>query len=206
MGTNTFAPTGFVFSRNRRTNSPTFQANKYKIKAGFASKIGIGDLVSTQTGGNAGYIGPTGNAPGANGILGIFMGVLPYFDLTQQAQAYGLNGSYVANTNSQADIDCLVVDDPDAVWRIQVQGGPWAQSWRGENIQLLANSNGAPNASGISTAALDGTTVAVTNTLPFRIQELVGVSGGPQDPANTNPWIEVCINFGFSEQQSATGL
>lgn len=202
MATNALAPTGLVFSRNIISASPTFQANKYKIKAGYGSKIGIGDLVLTGTGGNQGYVTIAGNSSSIN--LGVFAGVLPYYDQTAQQTMYGLNGSYPTSANPLVDIDCLVIDDPFAVFRVQVSGGPWATSWRGQNIQILANTNGAPNISGVSTLALDATTIATTNTLPFRIQELVGVTGGPQDPANTNPWIEVRLNL--AEQLQPLGI
>lgn len=207
LGTNVLQPYGLVYSRQRRGSAPTFQANKYKIKAGYATKIAIGDVVETGTGGNQGYVILSADNPGATGILGVFAGVLGYFDNTAQQFLNGLNGSWPgANANASADVDCLVIDDPDAVFRTQVSGGPWLQSWRGQNINWLAGTNGVPNAAGYSTLVLDGSSVATTNTKSFRIQELVGVTGGPQDPANTNPFIEVCLNFGLSEQQLATGI
>jgi hypothetical protein len=51
---------------------------------------------------------------------------------------------------------------------------------------------------------VDATTINTTATLPFRILGVAGVSGGPQDPANTNPVIEVRLNT--SEQLNATGI
>ena len=207
MATNNLSPIGLAFSRNRRNASPTYQGNKYKIKAGYATKIGIGDVVAKGTAGNAGYVVLAADNPAAQGILGVFGGVLGYFDNTAQQQLYGTNGAWPgASANAAADVDCLVFDDPDDVFRAQVSGGPAVQSWIGSNINWSAGTNGAPNSSGISTLQLNGASVATTNTLPFRIQELVGVSGGPQDPANTNPWIEVCINFGMSVYQAGTGV
>ena len=67
-----------------------------------------------------------------------------------------------------------------------------------------AGTNGAPNASGISSLYLDGTTIAETATLPFRIMGVTGISGGPQDPANTNPTILVCMNT--SENLNSQGV
>ena len=211
MPTNNIAPNGLVFSRNRRASSPTYQSNRYKIRKGFASNIGRGDLVSTGTGANQGYVVPAAANP-AN-ILGVFDSVLPYFDLTLQALSNGLNGAYPSSANAQNDVDCIIIDDPDAVFRAQVQNGQWAQNWRGANINFVAATNGVPNISGISTLILDGTTVANTPGLPFRIQQLVDVSpsgnisaGGSTDPVIINPFIEVCLNFGLSEQQQATGI
>jgi hypothetical protein len=204
LATNTLAGLGLLYSRLRYGASPTYQANKYKIKKGYATAIGIGDVVQTD-GANLGYIklAADGAAPI---VLGIFAGVLPYFDLSAQQTMNGLNGSWPTTANPSGDVDCLVIDDPAALFRVQVSGGPWAQSWRGQNMNWVAGTNGAPNASGISTLVLNGATVAVTAGFPFRVQELVGVTGGPQDPANTNPWIEVAINFGVSEEQVGLGV
>jgi hypothetical protein len=68
----------------------------------------------------------------------------------------------------------------------------------------LTGTNGAPNIAGVSTLALDFSTLATTATLPFRVVGNYGVTGGPQDPGNNNPWIEVRINT--SEVLSATGI
>jgi|SRR5579885_623317 len=214
------AGTGFVFSRNRRASSPTFQANRYKIKAGMAQKIGIGDAVMTDTV-NLGYIIPVTAVSPAK-FLGVFAGVLPYFDQNfQSIQFGGPFGNYIPSANPQNDIDCYVIDDPDALFRVQVSGGPWLQSWRGKNIDFLASSLANPGINGVSTAVVDGTTVANTNTLPWRINEIVSVfpsgavasgnlgiseGGGAQDPQIINPWIEVSINPGVSELLNATGV
>lgn len=206
MATNNPAFQGLLFSRNRRNASPTYQGNKYTIKQGYATKIAIGDVVASDSV-NKGYVILAPDNRVAQGVLGVFGGVLGYFDNTAQQQAYGLNGAWPgANANASGDVTCLVYDDPDDVFRAQVLGGPWLQSWRGNNIDWVGGTNGAPAASGISTLQLNGASVANTATLPFRIQELVGVSGGPQDPANTNPWVEVCINFGMSEFQAGLGV
>lgn len=213
--------TGFVFSRMRRAMSATVQANRYKIKNGYASKIAMGDPVQTGTSTNQGYVIIAPNTPTA--ILGIFAGVLPYYDTNLAGVSFGLNGAYNGSAVSpQGDVDCLVIDDPDAVFRVQVYNAAWAQSWRGLNCQLLAGSQGVPSAAGISTAAIDGGTApATTSTFPFRIQELVAVQpgglglssgiafeegGGTGDTALTNPWIEVCINYNVSELTNPTGV
>ncbi len=203
MATNLLAPNGLVYSRNLLGAAPTYQANKFKIKAGSTTAIGLGDLVKTGTGGSQGYIVPA--LIGDTGVLGVFAGVLPYYDQTAQQTMHGLNGSMPTTANPIVDIDCLVINDPFAVFRVQVSSSvAWAQSWRGQNINFLSGTNGAPNAAGISTLAADYTTLATTNTLPFRIVEVVGVTGGPNDPANINPWIEVRINN--SELLAGTGI
>lgn len=214
MPTNTLAPTGLVFARNVLTNSPTFQSNIYAIKRSYASNIGLGDVVKTLTGASQGFIGLATTAETA--ILGVFAGITSlqagiggaagdgYFDINSQTYSYGLNGAYVSTITPPVgtNIGAKVIDDPYAVFRAQLSGGPWTDSMRGQNINFA--SNGAANASGISTLYLDATTINTTNTLPFRILGLSGVQGGPMDPGNTNPWIEVRINI--AEQATSTGI
>jgi len=205
MATNVLAPNGLLWSRNKIGAAPTVQTNVYYIKKGYATTIGVGDLVKTGTGGNQGYV--VLSAFNDTAGLGVFMGVAPYYDATLQAIAHGLNGSYQSTSNPSADIACYVCSDPFAVFRAQVSGGPWvAQTPRGNNINWLTGTNGVPNAAGISTLALDYTTLATTNTLPFRVEQLAGVSGGPQDPANTNPFIEVSFNPNWIEMLAGTGI
>lgn len=204
MATNTFAPNGLLWSRNKIGAAPTSQLQAYTIKKGYGTNIGVGDLVKTGSNPNQGYIvlSTLGDTSG----IGVFAAVYPYFDLTFQQNVHGLNGSYQNGANPSADIPCAVIADAFAVFRAQVSGGPWAQNWRGQNINWVAASNGAPNGAGISTLALDANTIGTLNTLPFRIEGLAGVPGGPQDPANTNPWIEVSLNPAWIEMLQGTGI
>lgn len=199
-GTNLFAPNGLSFDSNRKAASPTYQGNLYYIKQGYATAIGKGDLVKTGALTLQGYIVPANNQDTA--VLGVFSAVLPYYDATIQGIGHGLNGAWPTNANPNADVQCLVYDDADGEFIAQVSGGPWAASWRGQNINFLAGTNGVPNAAGTSTLALDATTIGSSSALPFRIVGLAGVVGGPQDPTNTNPFIRVKINTSENNQQT----
>lgn len=196
MGINLLQPYGLQVNRNFIAGAPTYQANQFAIKQGYASNIGKGDPVKFGTGTNEGYIVLA--SPADVNILGIFQGVLSYYDATMQGTAHGLNGAYQSSANPNGDVPCLVYSDPFTSFICQVNGGPFLNSWPGRNINIVAAGGGVgpglPNISGLSTVALDGTSVASTNTLPFRIIGTVGVVGGPQDPTFTNPWLEVRIN------------
>lgn len=204
MATNLLAPNGLSAARNVIGAAPTYQANAFFIKSGYASAIGMGDLVKTGTIANQGYV--TISALADTGTLGVFAGVLPFYDQTLQAISHGLNGSYptTANPVSGQDVPCLVISDPFATFIAQVNGGTYANTWRGQNINFTTGTNGVPNISGRSILSLDFTTLGTSNTLPFRIVGPVGVTGGPQDPANTNPWVEVRLNT--SELLNSTGI
>ncbi len=216
MVANTAAPMGLVFARNRISSAPTFQTTIAAIKRAYGSDIGIGDLVITGTGAQQGYV----NLSVGNEIAqyGVFAGITSlqnniggaagdgYYDINTQSYQYGLNGAYKSTmlTAVGVDIGARVIDDPFAVFRAQMVGGAWANSLRGENITFTAATNGAPNASGISTLSLDYTSIGTSNQLPFRILGVVGAPGGPQDPGNTNPWIEVSLNT--AEMLQGTGI
>lgn len=211
-------PQGLLVSRNRNASSPTFQANRYKIKKGYATAIGLGDIVAIGTGGNQGYVTLCADNPAAGGILGVFAGIMAppgYFDSTAQQTMYGLNGSWPANANPATDIDVLVYDDPQLVFRAQIVGAfTWAQLDVGQNINWTGGTNGAPNAAGISALSLNGGSINTTATLPFRIQQIVDVApysgsisgGGSTDPAVVNPWVEVTINPNMSSLLAGLGI
>ena len=117
MAINTLAVTGLVFSRNRNAVSPSFQASGYKIKNGYATNIGIGDLVKTGTGGNQGYVVLATSAD--TNILGVFAGVVPYFDTVRQQITNGKQpmGSYSSAAAPAAGVKCLVCNEPMSVFR-----------------------------------------------------------------------------------------
>lgn len=204
MAVNVLSPNGLVYSRQAAGGAVTSQLVQRTIKAGYGSNIGVGDLVKTLSAPNQGYLGPS--VLGDTSGVGVFVTVYPYYDKTFQQTAHGLNGSYQSTANPSADIPAAVIADPFAIFRAYVSGGPWVQSWQGNNINWLTATNGAPNAAGISTLALDATTIGTSNTLPFRIYGLAGVPGGPQDPANTNPLIEVTLNPAWIEMLQGTGI
>jgi hypothetical protein len=192
MATNPYAPNGLSVARSRAGGAATYQNNNGLIKVGYTSSIGRGDLINKGTGAYSGY--GVISLLADIGSWGVFGGVYPYYDSILQATSHGLIGSYQAGASPTADIPFWLIDDPFVTFTAQVLGGPWLPSWSGQNINFLAGTNGAPNSVGQSTLALDGGSVATTSSLPFQIIGTFGTSGGPQDPANVNPWLEVRLN------------
>jgi hypothetical protein len=200
MPANVLAPRGLQYSRNNFAAAPNYQGNFYNIKAAYGSSIAIGDVVKTGTGGDLGYVVIA--APSDTSILGVFGGVLPFYNPTIQQTFHGINGSWPASTAANGPVPALVVSDPGAEFIAQVNGGVYDPSWRGKNITFA--SNGAPNFAGQSTLVLDYASLDTTNTLPFRILGVAGLPGGSQDPANTYPWIIVKMNT--AEVLNPTGI
>lgn len=200
MATNLLAPNGLSPAREYIGAAGNYQLNQATIQRGYGSAIGMGDFVKRVSG----YVVLATTADTSD--LGVFGGVLGYYDTNLQAVGYGLNGSYItaASPPSGVDIQCLVAMDPFQTFIAQVNGGPFLQSWIGQNINFTSGTNGAPNIAGRSTLSLDGSSVATTATLPFTIvQEVLPPTGGglpssgsgnPAVLGNTNPWIEVRLN------------
>lgn len=201
---NVFAPTGLSFTRNFISGANTYQQNLSAIKVGYTTAIAMGDLVKIGTGAQQGYVNLSLTTDTVH--LGVFGGILAYYDQTLQTTFHGLNGAYQTTLNPAADIPCVVVMDPFAAFAVQVSApsNAFTQSWIGQNINFLTGTNGVANTAGRSTLALDYTTLGTSNTLPFRIIGPWGYVGGPQDPTNNNPWVEVRLNTSAALQ--ATGI
>jgi len=206
MATNPLAGVGLSFARNYLSGANTYQASQMLIKNAYATALPVGDpvglLASPQ-----GYVGVVNSNTAPTNLLGVFAGVRPYYDTTLQATSHGLNGEYVttAAPPSGVDIPCLVITDAFATFIVQVSGSTgFLPAWVGNNCTWLASSIGAANSTGRSTLVVDGTTFATTAGLPLRVIGPAGVSGGPQDPANVNPWIEVRLNNNIA--LSTTGI
>jgi hypothetical protein len=206
----TLAPFGLRWTRNHQSSAPNYAPNKYYIASGYASKIGFGDLVITATSGGPVQI----YAAGGSHSLGVFAGCLPYFDTTLQQV---VNKQWYAGTETPADVvECWVIDDPFAVFTVQVGGtsanNPILRTQRGGNIDLAQN--GLPNTStGMSTAYADATTYNnTTATLPLRYVGLSQMAFSGFNPVSgtvfssppTNDYIDVRLNT--SEQMTATGI
>jgi hypothetical protein len=200
MGTNNLAPTGFSFARNFISSAATYAMTQMSILNGYPSNIMVGDPVILNANGTVNIAGSATFGTVNTGPLGIFAGVLPYYDTTQQATSHGLNGAYLSTAAppSGVNIPCMVITDPFATFIAQLNGVAFLQSWVGMNCTWLQSTVGQNTAgNGRSVAALDNTTnpIGTSITYPLRIIGPAGVSGGPQDPANANPWIEVRLNL-----------
>jgi hypothetical protein len=212
-----YAPNGLQWLRPKFANMPNFATtNRYFIKKGYGTAIAFGDLVYTQNSGsgNQGYIAPyttEGSVGGGTvgGILGVFLGCAPYYDLTYQTE---INKNFWAGTeNPSGDVDAFICDDPLQVFLAQCNGGPITTAHRGLNIDF--GGGGLPNALGQSVGYLDFATVATTSTLPLRIVGWSNRAAYGYDPTSatsanqpTYNYAEVSLNPGACESLQGTGI
>lgn len=201
-----FQPFGLRQNRELIGAGGNFQISYRAIKKGYSSPIGWGDPVITLTSPNAGYIGPyveTGTR-----ILGVLVGLLPYYDVTLQ-QIVNKNW-WAGSENPAGDVSAMVVDDYTQSFLIQPNGGPVTQAMIGLNADI--GGGGAPATSGgsvgASTAYLDFSTIGTANTLPLRILSIATLAYGGTDPTvpasqqQAYNWVEVKLNTPEALQQT----
>jgi hypothetical protein len=196
--TNTLAPFGFRAVRSRNANAPNFAINKRRISKSYGTAIYHNDAVVTAP--TTGYINVATGGASVAPLAGIFVGC-EYFSLSQNRFIWMPYWSG-NTTDAAADPECYVIDDPDAVFAVQVGNGasPLALSAVQSNINLLAGTGS--NYSGLSGMSVDSTTQNATSTLQFRIVGYVGDGvfpgvGNGSDP--TSPYNIVFVAFNNME-------
>ncbi|WP_421696927.1 hypothetical protein [Ancylobacter sp.] len=175
------APNGFRAVRRIDGAALNFLTNVRLIASNDTTPIGYGDPVTSL---NTGYI--TRSTAGTTTISGIFMGC-EYYDTSQQKWMYMPN--WPGTSTTSGEIRAYITNDVNVVFEAQSNGTAIGLADIGANINFVI---GSPNTSGISTTALNQSTINTTATLPFRI---VGISTRVgTDPTSSYNWAEVVLN------------
>ncbi|HAW77829.1 MAG TPA: hypothetical protein DCW74_19100 [Alteromonas australica] len=163
-----------------------------KIASGYATNIFYGDFVKMVS---AGVVekdtGTSTLTP-----VGVFMGCA-FTDPNTKQKTF--SQIWPASTVA-ADAVAYVMDDPDAVFRMQSDEA-LVQSDLGNNVGVVQTAGSTDI--GRSKNALDGSTAATTNTLPLRIVEFVDGPDSAVGDAFTDAL--VFINFGDHQYRQHTG-
>ena len=165
------------------------------IATTYGTLIGMGDVVKIAAGTINKDTGTTSATP-----VGIFMGCY-YTDPNSKQPSY--HQSWPAST-AATDAVAYVVDDPDVVFQIQADGAVLFDDI-GNNAALI---QGTVSANGLSTVALQASSINTTNTLPIRIIDWINPGTGVTAAAAlTDAFPEVlCIwNWGMHQYRQATG-
>ena len=164
-----------------------------KIASGYAANIFYGDFVKLV---NTGTVEKdTGTATATP--VGIFMGCF-YTDPNTSQPTF--NQMWPTGTVA-SDAMAYVLDDPDAVFRMQGDGS-LAQTTLGNNIAIIQTSGSTTI--GRSKNAVDASTAATTNTLPLRILEFMDGPDSTVGDAYTD--VLLTYNFGMHQYRNATGV
>ena len=135
-----------------------------KIASGYATAIFYGDFVKIVAAGTVEKAAVTTSV--VAGTVGIFMGC-SYTDPNTNQLTF--NQQFIASTAAD-DIMAYVCDDPKLLFRMQGDEAI-AQTGLGNNISAV-NTAGSTSI-GRSKNALDGGSIATTNTLPLRVVDFV---------------------------------
>jgi hypothetical protein len=146
------------------SGSFTGKVRHIKIASGYSTDIFYGDFVKLVSSGTVEKAAVTTSV--VAGTVGIFVGC-NYTDPTTKQPTY--NQYYPAST-AASDIVAYVVDDPDLLFQMQADEAI-AQTGLGNNVSAV-NTAGSTSI-GRSRNALDGGSIATTNTLPLRVVDFV---------------------------------
>ena len=198
MAANTYAPSGFHEMRLWTGSVPNYAINGRQVPYNYGSNIGWGDPVYLTTSGTIALYVVAGTT-----IDGIAYGI-DYFDpnniLSGAFHPAWLQPSGLASTTV---VTAKVQTDPSMVFMCQAHGTAITATSIGLNIDIFTGSSGTPvTGSGISQCALDAANIHATNTLPFRIVGIIGVTPGFTGIAinsayvgtNDNQWLAVTMN------------
>ena len=164
-----------------------------KIASGYATNIFYGDFVKLV---NTGTIEKDAGTATATPV-GIFMGCF-YTDPNTSQPTF--NQMWPTGTVAD-DAMAYVLDDPDAVFRMQGDGS-LAQTTLGNNIAIIQTSGSTTI--GRSKNAVNAGTAATTNTLPLRILEFMDGPDSTVGDAYTD--VLLTYNFGMHQYRNATGI
>jgi hypothetical protein len=173
----------FGFRQYRGTGSvPTMEQSVRKIAAGNTNAIFTGDPV---VGLASGYLDKATSNSAANGVEGIFIGC-KYFSTSQKRTVWN---SYWPGSDATGDVEAYIISDPNAMFVVQNGTSATAIGLAdiGANVGFLAAAGNT--ATGLSAYTVDQSTLNTTNTLPFRVVDLVldppGINGTDSASATT---------------------
>jgi hypothetical protein len=165
----------------------------YSIASGYASNIFKGDAVKLVTGGTV----EVDTADAAMTPIGVFMGCT-YTDPTTGQKLFS---NYWPTGTVASDAQAYVVDATDVLFKVAVVSsgttiGDLALTDLGANVAGVQNAGSTAN--GNSKVAISDTS-ATTNTLPFRIVELV-----EETKNSSGGYTEALVKWNAGHQMSNT--
>lgn len=169
----TYAPFGFREAKLWTGSVPNYAINGRSLAFNYGSQIAKGDPVFLNTSGNIALYVKNGTT--IDGIADAF----DYFD-PNNILSGAFHPAWTAPTlPSGTNVVGKVITDPNMVFLVQANGAAQTEAVIGLNCDIVSGSSGTPvSGSGISQCGIDVTTIANTNTLPFRIVGILGITPG----------------------------
>lgn len=196
---NTNAPNGFSYFGRLEGGSPTVGNTTRKILSTYNVAIGYGDPVVSV---GSGYIQQA--AAGTTQIAGIFYGC-KYLN-TAVGRVVWANSW--PGTTQGSDATAYLATDPDSLFVVQSDNTAITFADIDANINFVA---GVPSTvTGISIASVGQSTIATTNTLPFRIVGLLSqyesTSGAVNGTDDASAYNRIIVSGNFWDRSSQTGI
>lgn len=194
---NTNSPNGFQYFGRLEGGAPTSGLSTRLISSSDTASVGYGDPVTSLA---SGFV--SASAAGTTQIDGIFYGC----EYLATAVGKVVWSNYYPGSGSGGDVKAYLCTDPDAQFVVQSDNTAIAFADIGANIQLVV---GTPNATtGSGTTAVGQSTIATTNTLPFRIVGLLSQFGPPgtNGTDNTSAFNRVIVSPNNWDRKSLTGI
>lgn len=196
---NTNAPNGFQVFRRFDGGSPTEGYETRKILSTYNVAIGFGDPVISVSGG---YIQRA--TASTVQFAGIFFGC-KYLNSSVGRVVWANNWP---GTTQGSDAEAYIVSDPQMLFVAQSNNTAITFADIGANIQV---SIGSPNSTtGYSTSSVDQSTIATTDTLPFRIVGLLSqyetTSGAINGTDDASAYNRVIVAPNYWDRKSLLGI
>lgn len=194
---NTSAPNGFTYFGRLEGGSPTEGQTTRLIANADTAAVGQGDPVTSLS---TGYV--TASTAGTTQIDGIFIGC----QYLSTAIGRVINTNYWPGSGASGDVTVYLTTDPQSVFAAQSNNTAIVFADIGANINFAV---GTPNSTtGFSAATLDQSTIATTNTLPFRIVGLLSDSAPPgaSGTDNASAYNRVLVTANNWDRKSLTGI
>lgn len=195
---NVNAPNGFQYFGRLEGGSPTAGLTTRLISSSDTAAVGQGDPVTSL---GTGYV--TASTAGTTQIDGIFNGC----EYLSTALGRTVFTNYWPGSGATGDVKAYIYTDPQAQFVVQSDNTAITFADVGANINFTA---GTPNSvTGFSTASVSQSTIATTNTLPFRIVGLLSEAASPAATTgtdNTSAYNRVIVTANNWDRKSLTGV
>lgn len=195
---NTNAPNGFVYAGRQDGGSPTMGNTVAKIISTYGTAIGFGDPVIRVA---SGYIQQA--TASTVQIFGIFCGC-SYLNTAVGRVVWSNNWP---GTTQGSDATAYINTDPQSLFIAQSLNTAIVFADIGANVQFAIGT--VNSVTGLSATTVDQSTIATTDTLPFRIVGLYSdleLSGGAVEGTdNSSAYNRVIVAPNFWDRTSRTG-
>lgn len=206
---NVIGPFGFA-QWGTASGPPNFaetHSSAYRIESTYTTPIYYGDAVRLWVSGDTstsalGYIiqWTAGDGSAVKILSGIFVGC-EYYSTSQKK---GVWNNYWPGSDATGDVVAYVVDDPNALFKVQAASGPITQAMLGFGADIASTPAGSA-VTGISGMSLTTPSAASAATLPFKVVNFITTPPGGNGTDLTTAGNYVIVSMNNQQYKTQTG-